>query len=139
MPGFMVGLICFGSIFACNLLLMALVALIRLLPIALPPISRAVWAGLLLTRSLYVHLLTPVAAPVKRGLALDLLQPPWRLAATCLLSFGLGCLVLYMLSWDLSLWPSLVFVAHGLFIGLTWDESFEGGGIQMGERMPWNH
>jgi hypothetical protein len=139
MPGFLIGLICFGTIFAVNLLLIILATLVRLVPTALPGAARIIWALLLLTRGLYVRVLTVVAPPIRRALSIDLERQPWRLGVTCFLSFGVGCLLLYLLGWGLSVWTGLLFLGHGVFIDVTWNETFEGGGIEMGERMPWNH
>ncbi len=138
MPNLVIGLLCFSSIFALNLLLLALVGLVRLLPTALPVLGRITWAVLLVTRGLYVRIVSGIAPTAKRALSIDVARAPWRLAVTCFLSVGLGCLLLYLLGWDLSVWTGLLFLGHGVFVDWTWNENFESSGIEMGERMPWN-
>lgn len=65
----------------------------------------------------------------------SLLVNPTRTMATTSISLLSGCLLCFLLHWQVTLFVVFMCGAHGIFIGLAWQDFFEPTGLHMGERL----
>ena len=68
-------------------------------------------------------------------LNLNILDGSARLIASVMLSLIFGLAILLLLRWSPTMWNVGIFILHGIFIGLAWEDFFEPQGLRMGERM----
>ena len=80
---------------------------------------------LLVTLDPYWHSINPYS----------LLVNPARTMATVCISLLVGCLLCLLLNWQVTLFVVVICGAHGIFIGLAWQDFFEPTGLHMGERL----
>lgn len=83
---------------------------------------------------LYVNLLGWVCPHIERMMGIDLLSPIPRTLASGSLSFGIGWGVLYLLDWPMGTWLVILCLAHGLFVGWSWERIVIPNDFQMGAR-----
>jgi hypothetical protein len=114
---------------------LSLAALFRLLPLLLRAFRLGLRGLLILSFRLYYLILSQLAPPIERQLGIDVLAGIPRVAATILLSLLLGCLLLLVVGANVTGWAIALFLVHGLFVGLTWDDIEAPGGIQLGVRI----
>lgn len=127
------------AVFALNVLLVSIAGFMRALPALGPFLYRLVLGLFLLSHRLYALLLGLVAPSVRRYSKINLLHRGWRLAATLLLSISFGMALTLFIPLPLAGWSLLVFILHGLIVGLTWDDIPADEGIRMGERTLWDN
>ncbi len=65
----------------------------------------------------------------------SLLVNPARTMATVCISLLAGCLLCLLLHWQMTLFIAVICGAHGIFIGLAWQNFFEPTGLHLGERL----
>ncbi len=118
-----------------SLVFLSLAALLRLLPRLLHLIGRCLRGLLILSFRLYRLLLTRIAPPLQRRLRVDILDGPARLIASVVLSLALGALVLVLSRFRVTAWSIVLWLLHGLFVGLAWDEIEEPGGLRLGAKI----
>ena len=80
-------------------------------------------------------ILSLVAPYVERWLGVDPLAGWPRVVAALLLSLTIGGVILALTPLTLSVVTLGLIVAHGLGVGLAWDEIASPGGLQLGVRL----
>jgi hypothetical protein len=92
-------------------------------------------ATLILSYRLYALVLRTLAPHIARWLGVDL-QLGWpRLVATVLLSLCIGGVILLLTPLTATAISVGLIIAHGLAVGLAWDEIAMPGGLQLGARL----
>jgi len=121
--------------FGLNMLLLGLMAGFRNLPAILQAVGRAVrWISLQFYRA-YRVVLNGFSPTFQHFLGVDILGQYPRVGACCLFSLTLYLITALVFQWQVSLlWLALTF-AHGVYIGLTWDQLEQPSGLRLGERL----
>ena len=79
-------------------------------------------AQLFVAASVFVYrLILTRLAPITAFLRIDLLNGPWRLVATTLLSVAIGAGIVLVARWSITPTAVIVSGVHGLLIGIVWD------------------
>jgi len=115
---------------------LALAALLRLTPAFLIFARACLRGGLLLSCQFYRLVLTPLSSLVERQWGVSLLDGFPRIGATLMLSLVIGLLFLWLIGWPITGWSIGLLSAHGLFVGLAWDDLQHPNGLHMGEKLP---
>jgi hypothetical protein len=113
----------------------SLAALLGLLPAFARFLRVCFRATLILSYRLYALILTLVAPVSERWLGVDPLAGWPRVIATLLLSLVMGGSILALTPLTLSAVTLGLILAHGLGVGLAWDEIANPGGLQLGARL----
>jgi hypothetical protein len=122
-------------LFSLAQLVIAVAALLRLLPALFKFLRVCLRGFLVLSFRLYYLVLNRCAPFFQEQLGLDLLTGTGRIGATLTLSIGLGLALLLLLQWRVSVLSVGLFVAHGLLVGLAWDEIQYPGDLHLGVRL----
>jgi hypothetical protein len=124
--------ICLASM---SLAFFSIAALLRLLPHFLSLIQRALRVFLILSFRFYHLVLTCIAPTIQQLLNVDILVGSARIVASLLLSLVLGLLFILVTGWIVTGWSIVLFLLHGLFVGLAWDEIGNPAGLQLGVKI----
>ena len=84
---------------------------------------------------LYASLFSWLNPYVQTYLGFNLLDRMPRMIASSSLSYGIGWIIFRILHLPLGFWVSVVFIAHGLFVGAQWDRIEKTEDFQMGVRV----
>jgi len=122
------------TVFAMNLFFVGAAGVLRLIPLAMPLVGRALWGLLVFSCRLYYLLLTRLAPLIERYTKINLLSGLWRLGTTLAMSLVLGLVMLFVAQISITFWSVIPFVLHGLFVDFAWDEIPGLGELQMGVR-----
>lgn len=123
---------CFFSLIFC---LLSLGVLLRLFPKLLRALRFVLRGFLILSYRLYALILNCLSPFLRRYLAIGVLAGIGRVAATLLLSLGLGWILAALIHFNISGWFLALLILHGLFVGLVWEEIARPGGFQLGARI----
>jgi hypothetical protein len=124
--------ICLASL---SLVFFGIAALLRLFPQFLRLLRLGLRGFLILSFRLYHLLLTPVAYIFQHFLDIDIFASPIRVIASLLLSMVLGWLFTLLAEVPVVGWEIVLFILHGLFVGLAWDEIGDPAGLQLGVKI----
>lgn len=133
--GLLAQLLISTMVFSLNMFFLALAGLLQLLPTAIPLVGRVLWALLVLSCRLYVLVLVRLAPLVRARTGVDLTDGLWRVGATLTLSLLVGTFFLFLLAWPVNGVLATLFILHGLFVGLAWEEIQDHGGLQLGVKL----
>ncbi len=114
------------------ILLMTLFLGLRNLPNILSALQRLVRAIFRGSYQLYSFILNPVRIWVFQGIGFDIFQPIARMLCTTCLSLLIGAGIFVLFSWQISNWFLIALGAHGLFVGLAWENILRSDDFQMG-------
>ena len=90
-------------------------------------------AQLVLSLSVFAcRLLLTRLAPFAARLGIDLVNSPWRVVATSVLSLALGAAVLLVARYQLTPTWMIGFVVYGLLVGIVWDNLGPPTGLTLG-------
>jgi hypothetical protein len=116
-------------------LVLAVVALLRLLPALLAAIRLGLRGICILSFRLYSLVLTWLAPFVQQRIGVDVLTGLPRIGATLILSLALGLLFLAITRLPIAVWSMGLLILHGLVVGLAWDELEDPGGLRLGVKV----
>lgn len=134
--GFVFGTLILGTtVFAMNLFFVGVAGVLRLIPMLVPLVGRALWGLLVFSCRLYYLLLNRLAPFVEKYTKVKLLTGLWRLGTTVGMSLGIGLVLLFALRLPINPWTVIPLVLHGLFVDFVWDEIPGLSELQMGVRI----
>jgi hypothetical protein len=108
---------------------------LRLVPTILRWAGDALRVFLMLSYRAYQFLLLPIARWVQSAFGINLLVGLWRVVTVTALSLLIGLVIIAVTPLVISL-PALgVCLAHGLLVGLIWDEAEHLGHLHLGARL----
>lgn len=129
------GTLIFGTaVFALNLFLVGIAGVLRLIPMLVPLVGRALWGLLVFSCRLYYLLLMRLAPVIQRYTKVKILAGLWRLGTTVGMSLILGLGLLFVLHLPVNPWTVIPLILHGLFVDFVWDEIPGLSELQMGVR-----
>jgi hypothetical protein len=129
--GAMVGLCIASAIF----LFLTLAISLRLFPRFLSALRRLIWGVIVVSYRLYVLVFDLVTQGRFQHHEVDNQLIAGRMLGCAVLSLLIGSGIILLLHWPLNLIWIVLFILHGLFIGLFWDEIPNAGGFRLGERI----
>lgn len=124
--------VCLGS---ASLTLLALAALLRATPWLLHLLRRGLRGLLILSFRLYRLLLSPLAPMVREMAQVDITIGVGRVVACILLSLLFGLALVLLVGQPVTGWSVGLSLAHGLALGLAWEEIESPGGLQLGVKV----
>lgn len=119
---------------AVSQLVVGMAVLVRLLPTFLRGLATLVRVILILSYRFY-RLILEWAAPAAAAQGIDLQVGLWRVGATGLLSVVFGLLGWVVLGLNTTTLALIIFMVHGLIVGLAWDALERPDGLQLGVRL----
>ena len=81
---------------------------------------------------LYNAILRPVRVWAYQSFGLDILDPVIRTLITTGFSLVIGVGILLLLSWQIRVWEVIIFLLHGIFVGLAWESILYPNEFQLG-------
>ena len=113
------------------LIIDATVILLRWLPGILAALRDLVQWALVISADIYRAILTRLA-PLAQRVRINLVANPWRSVACVLLSLMFGVIIMLLAGWVITP-PGLGgCAAHGLIIGIVWDQLGPPSGVRLG-------
>jgi len=134
--GLLTQLIVAITVMVLNLFFASVATLFRLLPFIMPYVLRGGMLALQLSRRFYFMILSTLTPRLQPWVKINLMQGLWRIGSTIVLSLSFGLLVYLLIAFPINGWTVLILVAHGLFVGLTWDELSREDGLTTGVKIP---
>jgi len=117
------------------IVLMTLFLGVRNLPNILAALQRFIRAIFRSSYQLYSLILNPVRIWVFQGTGFDIFHPLVRTICTICLSLMIGTGLFALFSWPISHWLLIALGAHGLFVGLAWNNILRSDDFQMGANL----
>ncbi len=124
-----------GCLLVMNFLLMLLFGILRNLPAIFSAARQTLREILILTYRLYKPLIIRLEPAAQRYLGIQIGRSPMRLGAAAIISLMILLLVDLLLSWPVSLFLSVMAIAHGALVGFLWDDLEQADGLRTGERI----
>jgi hypothetical protein len=113
------------------LVINAAVMLLRWLPSILAFLRNLVQWALVISVDIYRAILTWLA-PLAQRVRINLVANPWRSVACVLLSLMIGVIIMLLAGWNITP-PGLGgCAAHGLIVGVVWDQLGPPSGVRFG-------
>jgi hypothetical protein len=115
-----------------TILVLTLFLSIRNLPKILSNFRQVLRSLLRGSYRIYNSILSPLRTWVFPRTGIDIFYPVVRAICTIILSLMIGAGLLTIFSQPIFTWEWIVFIVHGLFIGLAWDGIMRSDDFQMG-------